>query len=140
MPNNARRIIKLDPENDSVCFVGDNFGPERNKYKATVAGRDGFVYGIPNGSKRITRFDPASHNTSILGDEVRRCVFVCIGGVFGRDGCLYSLSYKHEKVLKIDVVNNTYSLVGNMRTIPTFFTTTMTRQSWVTTATYIGHQ
>ena len=104
MPCNARRIIKLD--------------------KATVAGRDGFVYGtssIPNGSKRITRFDPASHNTSILGDEVRRCVFVCIGGVFGRDGCLYSLSYQHEKVLKIDVVNNTYSLVGNMRTIPTFF-------------------
>jgi hypothetical protein len=104
MPCNARRIIKLD--------------------KATVAGRDGFVYGtssIPNGSKRITSFDPASHNTSILGDEARRCVFVCIGGVFGRDGCIYSLSYKHEKVLKIDVVNNTYSLVGNMRTIPTFF-------------------
>ena len=77
MPYNARRIIKLDPENDSVCFVGDDFGPERNKYKATVAGRDGFVYGIPNGSKRIPRFDPVSHNTSILGDEARRD-FKCI--------------------------------------------------------------
>jgi hypothetical protein len=77
MPYNARRIIKLDPENDSVCFFGDDFGPERNKYKATVAGRDGFVYGIPNGSKRITRFDPVSHNTSILRDEARRD-FKCI--------------------------------------------------------------
>ena len=60
MPCNARRIIKLD--------------------KATVAGRDGFVYGtssIPNGSKRITRFDPASHNTSIIGDGARRD-FKCI--------------------------------------------------------------
>jgi hypothetical protein len=27
MPCNARRILKLDTENDSVCYVGDDFGP-----------------------------------------------------------------------------------------------------------------
>jgi hypothetical protein len=120
MPCNARRILKLDTENYSVCCVGDDFGPRRYRYKVIVAGRDGYVYGIPLDSKPITRFDPASHTTRILGDEARS-ELICIGDVFGRDGCIYSLSYKYDKVLKIDVVNNTCSLVGNMHTI-TFYT------------------
>ena len=111
MPCNAHRILKIDPKNDSVCCVGDDFGGGKYKYSGTVAGSDGYLYGIPDGSTLIIRFDPISYTTSILGDEADN-IFKCYGSAFGRDGCIYSFSYTNYKVLQIDVVNHTYSLVG----------------------------
>ena len=121
MPYNARRILKLDPENDSVCCVGDDYGGGQHKYAVTVADSNGFVYGIPYQSTRVIKFDPASSSSSIVVDEATSDLLCNSGCAFGRDGCIYSLRYVHYntyEVLKIDVVNNTYSLIGNLGGIP----------------------
>ena len=48
MPCHARRIMKLDPNNnDAMSSVGDDLVGVRNKYVGTVVGIDGCVYGIP---------------------------------------------------------------------------------------------
>jgi len=113
-------ILKLDPENESVRCVGDDFGRGRNKCMGTVLCCDGCLYGIPDNSTRIIFFDPANHTSSILGDEARSDFRCNDGSVFGRNGCIYSLSYEHgtRKELKIDVVNNTYTLIGNEGYLP----------------------
>ena len=50
MPCRARRIIKLDPNNNyAISSVGDDLG-RGLKYIGTVVGIDGCVYGIPSDS------------------------------------------------------------------------------------------
>ena len=81
MPYNARRIMKLDPNNnDSISSVGDDLGSGKYKYRGTVVGINGWVYGMPYKSKRIIKYDPINGNTSFVGEEAaeyfhlhRRC-------------------------------------------------------------------
>ena len=65
MPLNARRIMKLDPNNgDEMSIVGDDLENKGNKYCGTVVGIDGCVYGIPFQSTRILKYDPINGITS----------------------------------------------------------------------------
>jgi hypothetical protein len=47
-PENARRIMRLNPDNDTLSSVGDDLGGSREfKYRGTEVGKDDCVYGIP---------------------------------------------------------------------------------------------
>ena len=112
MPHNARRIMKLDPNNDdAMTSVGDDVGDRRWKYIGTVVGIDGCVYGIPLFVTRIIKYDPVNDTTSFVGENADKLVMCQANGALGRDGCIYALS-RHE-VLKIDTVNNSHSFVRN---------------------------
>jgi hypothetical protein len=71
MPDTARHILKLNPENDSVAIVGDHLRGvySKRKYVGTVVGKDSCLYGIPCNSKRIVRFNPVDQSISFVGDE-----------------------------------------------------------------------
>jgi hypothetical protein len=116
MPYNARNILKLDPEDDSLSSVGDHLGGNvEGKYIGTVVGgNDDCLYGVPNDSHRIVRFNPLNQEISFVGENVEE-EFRCIGdGVLGRDGHIYASSFvTSARILKIDIVNNTWSFVGN---------------------------
>jgi hypothetical protein len=110
MPSNAKHILKLNPDNDSVASVGDSLGDVYGKYGGTVVGKDNCLYGIPN-FKHIVRFNPVDQSISFVG-EVARGFFNCIGnGALGRDGCIYALTHSGRRVLKIDVINNNYDSI-----------------------------
>ena len=118
MPCHARRILKFDPENESVASVGEDLGDDRSKYFGTVRGIDGCLYGIPYHEKRIARYNPIDQSITFVGEETDR-FFFCSNGVEGRDGCIYALnsfygaqlSIHRNAVLRIDVANNSYSFV-----------------------------
>jgi hypothetical protein len=58
MPRCARRIMRLDPNNDSLSSVRDDLGVGL-KYMGTVIGNDDCVYGIPDlFVTRIVKFEP----------------------------------------------------------------------------------
>ena len=117
MPSCARRILKIDPNNnDAMKSVGEEMGRERHKYSGTFVGIDGYVYGIPNDSECILKYDPIN-DRDILIFEINTnpngtIIFPqgpdqgkgCSGGAFGRDGCIYALA-KNSRVLKIDTTN-----------------------------------
>jgi len=116
MPTNARRIMKLDPNNnDAMSSVGDDLG-DGWKYSGTVVGIDGCVYGMPYHSYKIVKYDPINDTSSFFGEEPGINIFKCSGnGVLARDGCIYALAF-NSRVLKIDTANNNNShcYVGNI--------------------------
>ena len=66
IPADARRIMKLDPNNnDAMTSVGDDLGIGLYKFIGTVVGIDGCVYGIPWQCKRILKYDPINDITSM---------------------------------------------------------------------------
>ena len=112
MPHDARRIMKLDPNNnDATTSVGDDLGEVYYKYNGTVVGIDGCVYGIPFNSKRIIKYDPINDTTSFVGEEADRAFDCSGGGALGRDGCIYAITDVGQ-VLKIDTANNVHYFVG----------------------------
>ena len=127
--NNALRILKLNPENDTVSSVGQcvrTAGEEGVKYGWTVVGD--CLYGIPNRTKRILRFDPVNQTVTSVWPKGELHVVECVFrgcGVLGRDGHIYALDKGNMnwkmvggilsiRVLKIDISNNDWSIVGNM--------------------------
>ena len=94
MPCHARRILKFDPENESVASVGEDLGVDgRSMYNGTVLGIDGCLYGIPRSQTHIVRYNPIDQFIIFVGEEADRS-FDCGNGVgvVGRDGCIYALS------------------------------------------------
>jgi hypothetical protein len=70
MPYSARRIMRLNPHNDSLSSVGGVLEREGSKYRGTVVGNDDCVYGIPFWATRIVKFDPTTPDTTSTGSGV----------------------------------------------------------------------
>ncbi len=112
IPHFAKRILRLNPEDETVTSVGDDLGGSLYVYKylGFVCGIDDCLYGIPFASQRIIKFNPENQSTSFLGIESIKN-FMCGNGVLGRDGCIYACSMFGD-VVKIDTANETYNYVG----------------------------
>ena len=101
MPNNARRIMRLNPDNDTLSSVGDDLGTRIFKYGGTVVGNDDCLYGIPLHAAHIIKFDPTNPDTtSTVGEEAEKW-FCCGNGVLGGDGDIY-VANEFGQVLQID--------------------------------------
>ena len=113
MPYNARRIVKLDPNNgDAMSSVGDDLGGGELKYVGTVIGIDGCVYGIPRSSNRIIKYHPINDTILFVGETVDE-YFRCPGNsAVGTDGCIYAFT-RSGRVLRIDTTNNSHCFVGS---------------------------
>ena len=112
MPREARRIMKLDPNNnDAMSSVGDDLGYGSCKYSRAVVGIDGCVYGIPYKSRRTVKYDPINGITPFVGKKSSRS-FYGSGGALGRDGYIYAITLD-GRIMKIDRANNTHCFVGN---------------------------
>ena len=108
MPSDARRIMKLDlNNNDVMTSVGDDLGHGYDKYIGTVVGIDGYVYGIPRHSKRMLKYDPINDSTSFVGEEHAENLDCRGDDTMGRDGCIYALT-NDGRILKIDTTNNSH--------------------------------
>jgi hypothetical protein len=114
MPYNARRIMKLNPDNDSLSSVGDDLGEDGFKYVGTVVGNDDCLYSIPDEVTRIINFDPANPvTTSNVGEEAElHELFECGNGVFGCDGYIYAVN-RYGQILQIDTTSNNYTWIGD---------------------------
>jgi outer membrane protein assembly factor BamB len=112
MPSCARRIMRLNPDNDSISSVGDDLGGGWGKYRGTVVGNDDFVYGIPYNATHIVKFDPSNPDTtSTVGEEAEED-FECGNGVLAGDGDIYSVNHSGQ-VLKVDTTNGNYTWIGD---------------------------
>jgi hypothetical protein len=114
MPSHARRIMRLNPDNDSLSSVGDDLGEQGFKYSGTVVGNDDRVYGIPFAATRMVMFDPTNPDTtSTVGEEAEEW-FECGNGVLAGDGDIYAVSWAGQ-VLQIDTstTQNNYTWIGD---------------------------
>jgi hypothetical protein len=112
MPTNAHRIMRLNPDNDTLSSVGDDLGGGWYKYRGTVVGNDDHVYGIPAYTTRIIKFDPTKPDTtSTVGEEAKER-FRCGDGVLGGDGYIYAVN-RSGLVLQIDTTNSDYTWIGD---------------------------
>jgi hypothetical protein len=112
MPANAHRIMRLNPDNDSLSSVGDDLGEGGFKYSGTVVGNDKCLYGIPYLATRVVKYNPADPDTKFrVGDEAERA-FCCWNGVLGGDGYIYAANGAGQ-VLKIDTTSNNHTWIGD---------------------------
>jgi hypothetical protein len=112
MPSNARRIMRLNPDNDSLSSVGDDLGWGYAKYMGTVVGNDDCLYGIPYTAKRIVKFDPSNPDTTYtVGEEAENC-FWCGNGALAGDDYIYAVNSTGQ-VLKVDITRNNYTWIGD---------------------------
>ncbi len=110
MPYNARRVLRLDPEDETVSSVGDDLG-WGSKYKGVVVGNDKCLYAIPRLMIfGILRFNPEDHSLSIFGQEVGN--LGCGEGVLGKDNYIY-FATDEGSVLRVDMANSFLSFVGS---------------------------
>lgn len=101
MPHGARRIMKLDPnDNDAISSVGNDL--RSRSYIATVVGIDGCVYEIPSicTSNPIVKYDSVNDTTSFFGGgtnnvgwEMKKCFECNGGGALGSDEQIYAVTY-----------------------------------------------
>ena len=114
MPNTARRIVRLNPDIDSLSSVGDDLGRGREyKYFGTVVGNDDCVYGIPYYATRIVKFDLTNPDTtSTVGEEGRRFLN-CGNGVLAGAGNMIYAANESGQVLQIDITSNKYTWIGD---------------------------
>jgi len=114
MPYCARRIMKLNPDNDTLSSVGDDLGGDEYSYKyvGTVVGNDDYVYGIPDVATRIVKFDPTNPDTTSSVGEKAEEAFMCEKGVLCGDGYIYA-DNGAVQVLQIDTTSNTYDWIGD---------------------------
>ena len=127
MPYTARRILKIDPYNDTAetILVGEDLGNELYLYLGTIAGSNGEeVYGIPQFANCFIKYNIHTGNTSVVGTKTpyRGGFAFCSGnGVLGRDNNIYIACDKGQ-VMKIDTSTSTrrtasnngaHSIVGN---------------------------
>lgn len=116
MPSDGRRILKFDPQDDSMICVGDDLGEERGRmsYNGTLVSSDSRIYGIFGGSRHVVIFNPMNDTTTFLtGTGVRGYGLIRGNGVVGRDGNIYQVSNK-ERVIKFDFTNHTFGPAGNV--------------------------
>ena len=112
MPADARRILKLNPEDNSLLLVGDlllGLGIGK-KFWETVVDQEGYVYGIPYDANRIIKYNPRGGPIAFVGeafDEYPKLQ----SGAFGRDGCIYANSVDNKCILKIDLTENMHAVV-----------------------------
>jgi hypothetical protein len=112
MPNNARRIMRLNPDNDTLSSVGDDLGTRIFKYGGTVVGNDDCLYGIPLHAAHIIKFDPTNPDTtSTMGEEAEETLFDCGNGVLSGDGYIYAVNDSGQ-VLQIGTTVNNYTWIG----------------------------
>jgi hypothetical protein len=111
MPSRARRIMRPNPDNDTLSSVGDDLG-RGYKYGGTVVGNDDCVYGIPYFATHIIKFDPVNPDTSSAVGEEAEERFECGNGVLGGDGYIYDAN-QYGEVLQIDTTNNHYTWIGD---------------------------
>ena len=114
MPARARRIMRLNPDNDSLSSVGDDLGEGEWKYSGTVVGSDDYVYGIPYYAERIIKFDPTNPDTAytVGGEGDRWKGFRCGNGVLAGDGYIYAVNDSGQ-VLKVGTTRNNYNWIGD---------------------------
>jgi len=112
MPYNARRILKLNPEDDSFSLVGEIFlglGISK-KFCETLVDQEGYVYGIPYNSYHIIKYNPRGGHIDFVGeafDEYPKLQ----SSAFGRNGCIYANSVDNKCILKIDLTENMHAVV-----------------------------
>ena len=128
MPEDAKRILKINPANDLFQqdlfeSVGEFLGHGTAKFRATIADENGMIYGMPYRSKQIIKIDPTNPDSKTnVGKKVNKFCD-CRGGVLGMDGNIYSSNNKGD-ILIINVAKGSYSWILN--TLPS----THNSQGW----------
>ena len=122
-PYEHNRILKFNPKDDTVVFVGEEM-EGYYKFSGTVKAKNGCLYGIPFDASRVAKFNVAIEEVTFIGDnygddgdeddsfDVYKGSS-WMGGFEGTDDNIYGVPFNQNRWLKIDIVTETTSLIGD---------------------------
>ena len=111
IPSNANSVLKINPADGSVSFIG---GPFEGcwKWHGGALGSDGCIYGIPANATSILKVNPATQEITTIGDGKFIGRNKWYGGLAAPDGCIYGMPYNANCVLKINPATQEVSMHG----------------------------
>ena len=65
MPQYATRVLQINPNTDTLQYVGAEF-TGKYKWYGAIVGSDNAIYGIPQNSPHVIRIDPNNHPDDIV--------------------------------------------------------------------------
>ncbi len=79
IPQSASRVLRLDPKDESLSFVGPDLPGKYKWYGGLVGKSDGAIYGVPQNSGSVLRIHPTKRND----EEILCSVNVTLHGDLG---------------------------------------------------------
>lgn len=107
-PESYNRVIKLDPETDNWCFIGQRISSMC--FDAKI-GNDGNIYGFTSINNGIFKIDVNSEKVEIIHREITPGAY---GTKYGINGCLYSVPGIGKYIYKYDVYNDKVEIIYNV--------------------------
>ena len=110
LPFSARQILKIDPSNDRITLVGEEYDGYRKWCTGFAHGN--FVYGIPFKANQFLKYNTKTETSVLVGDDLGNRYAEWMSGAVADDGCLYCFPYHHHRILKLNLNDDTTIFVG----------------------------
>ena len=103
IPQSATRVLKIDPRDESLSFVGPSLPGKYKWYGGLVGKSDGAIYGIPQNSGSVLRILPkADGSVSVtLHGDLGTGLHQWHGGGVSSDGTIVGIPNNADKILII---------------------------------------
>ena len=89
-------------DNALSSLVGEELEGD-DKWDATVAGKNGFIYGIPFRASQVAKFNPVDKSMIHIGPDFGEDILKWRGGAITNNGIIYCVPYEGDRgILKID--------------------------------------
>lgn len=115
IPGFARRVLRIDPSDGAVEYVGPEYPGEFKWLRAVKDPKTGALYGLPCHADAVLKIVPgdAPTITTIGEGKCGTGPWKFHGGVYSpHDGCIYCIPQFAERVLKIDPSTDECTLIG----------------------------
>jgi len=102
---NATRVLKIDPREDKIEYIGPSF-EGKQKWYGGIVGCDGCLYGIPQNYHGVLKINPRDQSCTILmSDNIPEGDWKWHGGLAIQDGrFIMGFPNNAASVLMIDVL------------------------------------
>ncbi len=113
IPTNARRVVRLNPEDNTWVEIGPDLGPAPWKFRSGILASNGCIYCAPLNANKVLKIDTASGSVDFLDALLPETGdFMWSSGTLAADKNIYFMPAHAHYILKINPEDDSIESVG----------------------------